>query len=215
MSRQGPKRSRQLSLFSPRQRRAHGWDGQYGGDSRPGMRKVLRPIHPGLHLHVVLRSERARGDRSLLHRRHRSGVEATVYRTAARAGVRVVRFENVGNHLHLLVRVSERAALGAFLRGAAGVIARRVLGRERGQAGSRKVRRSFWDGTAYTRVVSWGRELRALRAYLDKNQLEAVGFRGAYLKISPGGRPCVVFGEERLWREYWKLRAQGSGGTPE
>lgn len=92
-----------------------------------------------------------------------------------------------------------------------------MLGRQRGQAGSRKAARRFWDGTAYSRIVSWGRELRALQTYLDKNRLEAVGFRGAYLKIGPSGRPCVVFGDERLWLEYWKLHTTappGERGAP-
>lgn len=207
-----PKASRQLDLFSTRQRRAQGWDGQYGGDSRPGMRKVRRPIHPGLHLHVVLRSERARGELSMRHRRHRARIEAAVHRGAARCGIRISRFENVGNHLHLLLRTPDRKALGRFLRGTAGVIARGVLGRERGRAGSSRPARRFWDGTAYTRLVSWGRELRALHGYMNKNRLEAVGFKGAYLKIEPSGRPCVVVGDERLWREYWRIHSVGPRG---
>lgn len=213
-----PKSARQMDLFTPRQRRSQGWDGQYGGDSRLGMRKVLRPIDPSLHLHVVLRAERARGEHSLLHRRHRARVEAAVHRGAARFKIRILRFKNVGNHLHLLVRTPNRPALGRFLRSVAGVIARGVLGRQRGPAGSSRPARRFWDGTAYTRLVSWGRQLRALHTYLNKNRLESVGFRGAYLKIAPGGRPCVVVGDERLWRQYWEAcanpRAPGPATSP-
>lgn len=197
---------RQLQLFTVRERRAQAWDGQYGGDCRRGMRKVRRPVPRGGHLHVVLRAECARGPLSMRHRRHRSRVEASVYRGAERAGLRLLRLENVGNHLHLLIRVGDRRALARFLRGTAGSIARQVLGRERGAAGSRKEKRKFWDATAYSRAVSWGREVKALHRYFDKNRLEAVGFGGIGLATrlrakkspTPRGEPGFAKTEIRV-----------------
>jgi hypothetical protein len=34
----------------------------------------------------------------------------------------------------------------------------------------------FFDAVAYSKVVSWGREFAALKAYLWKNALESLGF---------------------------------------
>ena len=33
----------------------------------------------------------------------------------------------------------------------------------------------FWDWLAYSRVMSWGREFLGMRAYLVRNELEALG----------------------------------------
>jgi hypothetical protein len=51
-----------------------------------------------------------------------------------RHGVKVYRVANAGNHLHLLVRFTKRRGLQNFLRGSCGLIARKVLGAERGRA---------------------------------------------------------------------------------
>ena len=60
------------------------------------------------------------------------------------------------------------------------------------------VKRKFWDGLAYTRLVTWGRELNAVRAYLNKNGIEAIGFRGARLRFRGTGKSqeaVIVVGE--------------------
>jgi REP element-mobilizing transposase RayT len=169
----------------------------HGGDIDQGRRKLHRPLDPALHYHVVLRSGRARGERSFLHRRNRSRVERLIYSHALKQKVTVDRLANVGNHIHLLVRFPTPEAFRRFLKTIAGLIARQVTGARRGSPlkALDGVKRRFWDGLAYTRGVTWGRELRAVRAYLAKNRLEAIGFRGARLKIRAGSEAVVVVGE--------------------
>jgi hypothetical protein len=84
-----PMRARQLS-FLPRLPKEH------GGSLRSGRRKIARAIDPKQLLHTVLKSSKARGEWSMLHRRNRMHVDQAVQRIAGRHGIRVYRYANVG-----------------------------------------------------------------------------------------------------------------------
>jgi hypothetical protein len=94
--------------------------------------KTARPLSSKQALHVVLRSDFAHGSRSLL--RHERVIRNMLLKQGRRHGVKVYRVANAGNHLHLLVRFTKRRGLQNFLRGSTGLIARKVLGAERGKA---------------------------------------------------------------------------------
>ena len=152
---------------------------EHGGDTRTGKRKVVRPFDRKRPLHVVMKATRARGPLSMLSRRNARAVESLVSETAQRAGVRVYRFTNVGNHLHLLLKAPSRRQFQRFLRVLAGRIAFHVTGAKKGNAQGK-----FWDKTAYSRLLTWGLQYDQVHSYLLKNALEAIGFfRGrAHLK---------------------------------
>jgi hypothetical protein len=167
----------------------------HGGDFAKGKRKGRRPLDPKRPIHLVLRSGRAKGAWSFLHRHHRSKVETLVYSTAVARGVRVYRLSNVGNHLHLLLRTPSREAFQDFLRTLTALLARAVTGARKGRplrTGGEKL--LFWDGLAYTRVLHWGRHFEAVMAYLSKNDLEAIGFGGAKLRFRSNGQAVAVLG---------------------
>ena len=117
-----------------------------------------------------MRSSRARGPWSLLRPANRAAVGDLLRRLAARNGVHVYQFANVGNHLHLLARCRERRALQAFLRAFAGLVARAVTGAEKGRPAGK-----FWDALAFSRVLTWGRDYQGVRAYILNNEFEAGG----------------------------------------
>jgi REP element-mobilizing transposase RayT len=171
------RRARQLSLL-PAPPVFH------GGDHAQRKRKTLRPIDPKRPMHIVMRATQARGEWSLLHRRNKARIFITVNRKAEHFGVRVYRFSNVGNHLHILVLPGSRKGFQNFLRAISGEIALLVTGTRKGRA----LKRRFWDVLAFTRVVSWGREFRSVTAYFAKNMLESLGIpRSEYLlKLLPG-----------------------------
>ena len=87
-------------------------------------------------------------------------------------GVRIYRFSNVGNHLHLLVLFRLRKGFQNFLRSITGAIAFLVTGTRKGK----ELKRRFLDPLAFTRVVSWGREFRVVSIYFVKNLLESLEF---------------------------------------
>ena len=144
----------------------------HGGSLRQGKRKIARPIDSKRALHVVLRSYRARGDWSMLTKRNKGIVALLVDDTAKRFGVKVYRFENVGNHLHILLRGRRRREIQNFLRVLPQRIMFQITGARKGNPRGR-----FWDVLAYSRVVQWGREFKIVKNYLGKNMLEALGLQ--------------------------------------
>lgn len=143
--------------------------------------KTARPLSSKQALHVVLRSEFGQGSRSLL--KHERVIRNTLLKQGRRHGVKVYRVANAGTHLHLLVRFTKRRGLQNFLRGSCGLIARKVMGTERGRAQTpfpdkslQPKRIRFWSQRPFTRVVSWGRDFDSVLAYVKLNSLEALGF---------------------------------------
>jgi REP element-mobilizing transposase RayT len=171
----------------------------HGGDLSLGKRKTFRPIDPKQALHVVLRSSKARGQLSMLHPKHCNAIEAHLHRAAKRWGVRVLRFANVGNHLHLLVKVPSRAAWQRFSKELSGGIARIVTGARKGAALDSKsniqlpesARRAFWDHLLFTRIVGFGRDYQGVARCLVKNLFEAAGVPMRAL-LAKGLRICFI-----------------------
>jgi REP element-mobilizing transposase RayT len=158
-------------------------DISHGGDLARGKRKTFRPIDPKQALHVTLRSSKAKGQFSMLHPKHCNGIEKFVHKTAKRWGVRIYRFANVGNHLHLLIQVPTREAWKRFSKELSGGIAQIVTQAQKGSALLRSqdpsipesAKRGFWDHLIFTRIVSFGRDYQGVARYLIKNLFEAAG----------------------------------------
>jgi len=176
----------QLSLFSSKigaeLRRT-----EHGGDFRRHRRKLERPVSTRRPMHVVLRSERARGNWSL--RRHQTKIREALRACVVRSGVRVYDFANVGSHMHLLVRARRREDFQSFLRSFAGIVARVITGARRGQP----LRGGpFWSALAWSRVVAWGRDYWGVRHYVFRNRIEAtdgLAIRRALEQGSRGAAP--------------------------
>jgi REP element-mobilizing transposase RayT len=143
---------------------------EYGGSLAPGRRKMARPIATRRPMHLVLCSTRAKGPWSLRRRDTDARIRSAMRALAQRSGIRVYQFANAGTHLHLLVRTKRRDQLQTFLRAFAGITARLATGARKGRPAGR-----FWDLIAYSRILHWGREFIAVRAYLIRNELEACG----------------------------------------
>src|SRR5690349_19019378 len=96
---------------------------EYGGDTRKGKRKIRRPFDPKRALHVTLKSSKARGMWSMLQKERRLQVQELLHDTADKYDIRLFRYANVGNHIHLLIQAKKREHLRAFLREFAGKLA--------------------------------------------------------------------------------------------
>jgi REP element-mobilizing transposase RayT len=140
----------------------------HGGAKSVKKRKTARPFSPGAPVHLVLKSKRAKGSWSLLHRKNQARVNAMIYVYAHRFKVKVYRAANVGNHLHLLLKASEKKHLADYLRVLAGRVAVTVSG---AQKGVKKIGR-FWDYLYWSRLVNWGRDFYYARRYVSANELE-------------------------------------------
>jgi REP element-mobilizing transposase RayT len=148
----------------------------HGGSLAPGKRKSARPIDPKQGLHVVLRSSLARGDHSMLRSNHCQNIHDFTHQLAKHWSVRIYRFANVGNHIHLLIKVPSRAIWRRFIRELSGGIAVIVTGARKGSSLTKNESgRGFWDGLVFTRIVKFGRDFVGVKTYLAKNLFEAAG----------------------------------------
>ena len=157
----------------------------HGGRESAGKRKTTRPFSPKSSVHIVLKSKRARGTWSLRHRKNHAKITAMIYVYAARFKVHVYRAANVGDHLHLLVKSSDRKALADYLRVLAGRIAVTVSGAQKGVKRIGK----FWDHLCWSRLVKWGREFHVVQRYVFANELE---FLGKHLREAVRRNPYLI-----------------------
>lgn len=159
-----PRTFRQFALFkSP--------DLFHGSNLRQGKRKIARPIDPKRAIHIVLKSNKARGACSLLQPKRAKRIDDLIEKSAIRYKIKIYRFVNVGNHVHLLIKTSNRIHFQNFLRTITGKIAILVTGAKKGQKKGK-----FWDGLTFTRVVNWGKDFEAMGRSLLKNQIESFGY---------------------------------------
>jgi REP element-mobilizing transposase RayT len=151
----------------------------FGGSTLKGNPREARPVSTKRPMHLVVRSSLAKGELSLLRRS--VAVEKIVRRTALRKGVKIHRFANAGNHLHLIIQPRSRKGYQAFIRAMTGLLARLALKAERGRGKGLR----FWDARPFTRILEWGRDFREACGYVLKNFLEAEGF----LDFVPRNKP--------------------------
>jgi len=173
---------RQISFFPSlgKYRAAH------GSDLNRGKRKTARPFSHKHAIHLVFRSSRARGSWNLLIPKNARTITKILETCSKHYGIRVYRFVNVGNHLHLLIkteahqRLQARENLAAFLRRFAGEVAFQITGAKKGSA-----KGGFWDRLVYSRIVNWGRQYDTIHQYFTKNFFESVGLWTGTWKIEP------------------------------
>ena len=165
MSQQG--KEFQFSLFNMKNKKIFG-----GALLKKSNAKEKRPISTKHAMHIVIRSNHARGKQNFLTKTNKAAIDRILKKQAKIRGIRLYRYENVGNHLHILLKTGHRKWLCGYLRAVTGLIARQVLGVERGQGKGIQ----FWDARPFSRVVAWGRDYNNVKKYFKKNQLQAMGF---------------------------------------
>jgi REP element-mobilizing transposase RayT len=143
----------------------------HGGELGKGKRKSRRPFDPKRPLHVVMRSSRAQGRWSMLSSKNQRRVKTLIQETAAKHGIQLFHFANVGSHLHFLFRARRVEGLRAFMREVSGQIAFQITGSRK----TSPLQGKFWDHLPYSRVVSWGNDFKAVTRYVIGNLFQAAG----------------------------------------
>ena len=149
---------------------------EYGGELRKTRegRKTKRPLSYRETMHVVLRSSKAKGDWSFRKAKHRKNILRLVEKFSVMYDVQLLSMANVGNHLHLHVKLVSRAAYIAFIRAVSGAIVMTVTGVSRWtkRLGNKS---KFWDHRPYSRIVLSLCQFLTLKDYIAENQLEGQG----------------------------------------
>lgn len=142
----------------------------FGGSLlKKGNPRGQRPLCSKRPIHVTMRAEWARGGRSFLKPRVARSFEHLIAYCARRSGVRVYRYQNVGNHIHMVVRLRRRSSWLAFSRSFTSLLKARLE-----LLWGIRIKKLF-DHRPFTRVGTWGREFRTLSEYTLKNLLDRWG----------------------------------------
>jgi REP element-mobilizing transposase RayT len=145
----------------------------HGGAGAKGMRKLARPLDRKRPVHLVLKSEHARGALSFLTAKNRVSVERIIRKRALQFAVKIHRKEVMTNHVHIVVSFTNRRLFQNFLRTVAALISREVTGARRGKPFGKR----FWQGLLFSRVIFGRRDFKTMAGYLEKNQIEReIGF---------------------------------------
>lgn len=136
---------------------------RFGGSLLTSNPKTKRPLDSKWPIHLVVRARES----TLRTPKNFGRVQGVLRDLARKYGVRVYRCANVGNHLHLVARVSSRSRWNGYIRELTGRIARFAKTSKEG---------SFWLHRPFTRIVrSWRKAFRSVCDYVHFNQLEAEG----------------------------------------
>jgi REP element-mobilizing transposase RayT len=130
----------------------------FGGSLLTSHPKSRRPLDSKLPTHLVLRAERS----TLSTPRSFAVVNELVRNISRKHGVRLYEYANVGNHLHLLLKLRSRPSWAAFIRELTGRIA--------------QLTNTRWKHRPYTRNVrGWRKAYQVAKEYVRLNVLEADG----------------------------------------
>ncbi len=128
--------------------------------------KSKRPLDSKMPVLLTLRG--ARGGMRLP--KSHAKVNEIVFDTAKKYGVRIYEFANVGNHLHILIRVLKLRFWAAFIRELTGRIASLMKA-------LLNIAEKFWLYRPHTRIVrGWKKAYRIAKDYIYLNIIEAEGF---------------------------------------
>jgi hypothetical protein len=157
MARRRARKQRQIPLFNDKRLAA------FGGSRLKSHPKQARPLSTKAPIHLVLRSENARGARSFL--RVPKKARGIFEKTCAKRGIRIYRYANVGNHFHVILRLTKLFQWKPFIRELTSRLAALVDGPAK-----------FWTGRPFTRLLhGWGKNFRTAINYVVLNQMEAAG----------------------------------------
>ncbi len=149
----------------PKQELKHIKRATHGGTSLKKRRKTKRPLTPGAITHLVLKSSKAQGELSFYA--HKELVHSLLKQKAKKFFVELHGFVNMGNHLHIKVRFKDRKRFQQFLKSYTALLARKITGAKKGSRFGK-----FWDGLAYTRVLTSKFEELGLAKYFEGNHIE-------------------------------------------
>ncbi len=119
----------------------------------------------------------------MLQSRNVIAIHKIIHRQAKVCGIKIYQYVNVGNHIHLIIKLSRRHLYANFIRAVSGLIARHVMKKERGLANainndsiietSAHKKEIFWIARPFSRIISWGKDFLTVTRYMRKNKTQA------------------------------------------
>lgn len=166
----------------------------YGGELRKKAKnRGRRPlVTKSGSMHLTLRSTQAKGKHSFQDGRKRQRVQNFVQTFSIKKGVKIISFANVGNHLHLHVKLTNQTLYRAWIRGLTSGLAMISQGLDGLNTLKQKGIR-FWDHRPFSRVIQSFRHFLNTKAYVEINVLEGLGMPRAQAEI-------LIHGSRRFFK---------------
>ncbi|MBC7370755.1 MAG: hypothetical protein H7326_04270 [Bdellovibrionaceae bacterium] len=137
----------------------------FGGSLLEGKRKSARTLSTKRPIHLILKTSHSRffnpGNRALV---------AFIQAWASRFKIKVLRTSLNWTHIHMIILIPSRSAYNAFIRAVTAAIVQKIC---KAKGPSFK---GIFDLRPFTRILSWGKDLKNVFEYHDLNDLEAFGY---------------------------------------
>lgn len=134
--------------------------------------RVARPLSTKYPIHLVIGSSKAVGDKSFWKKENKVFINESLRKHAGKWGVQVKNCANVGNHLHLFIKLNNLKTYERFVRAFCGALSLKFTGWNKNKGVNAE---KFFDYRPYTRIVVGLRAFLTMRDYLAINQLEGLG----------------------------------------
>lgn len=178
------------------------------GPKRGTNAKSPRPLVSRRPIHVCMRSRFAKGRRTFLGA-NKLRVDQLVRGLSKQFGVTLLKYVNVGNHIHLVVKLpgstmTARRQYKTWIRLLTSRIAFEIGGAKKGQPllDENGARAKFWDALPFSRVIYGRRGWSVMDRYVLKNELQAQGHSKEFATLLAR----ELFESSRIWQ--WRGRAQ-------
>lgn len=135
---------------------------EFGGALLDGKRKSRRPLSTKHPVHLVLKANQR------FFNPTNQGLQKLIRNTAGKFGIKIYNLALVWNHIHLQIKIKDRKNYVQFIRALSSLIAQVVIK-------TKRLKEKLFTLRPYTRVLSWGRDLRNVFDYIIQNQMEAWG----------------------------------------
>lgn len=166
---------------------------QFGGwqeSKRTTLRsRSFRPISTSSSMHLVLKTRNALGDWSFLKAKNKRIIRDCFETYSEQYGVKILSLVNVGNHLHLQVRIKSRQSYMRFIRVITGAIALKITGSSKSQPLRNKCPEGFWTQRPFTRFVHGLRDFLGIQDYFQINKLQGWGWSRRFAEMIVRGMP--------------------------
>jgi REP element-mobilizing transposase RayT len=137
---------------------------EFGGSLLKGVRKTKRPLSTKHPIHLILKS----CEPNLFNPGNRA-LEKTIRATARRFNVKLFDLTFNWSHIHSVIQIKDAEDYRAFIRAVTSLISALVKK-------NKPNLKTIFTLRPFTRVISWGRELKSVMNYQILNKMEAMGF---------------------------------------
>ncbi|MCB0392621.1 MAG: transposase [Bdellovibrionales bacterium] len=141
------------------------------GGSLKNPQKRKRPLGLRTTTHIVLRSTKAKKKWSF--KKFETQIQSIITNFSKKYHIQVLSSANVGNHIHLHLKLPNRKSYCSFIRAISSAIMMKVTGYNRWHKPPNDFQ--FWDRRPFSRIVSTWTEFLNLKKYIQVNMWEGLG----------------------------------------